>query len=316
MTPFNVVSFGDLVTDIVISIPTFPVQPGKHQMVERIQVEPGGAGNFIIAGARLGMEMVPLGVIGCDSFGEATLDILKGEGINVGPVICQVGGTTTTVFVLVDQSGQHVFLGQYGSGPELNLSEEWKAALEKADAINFLGYTFQEERLVRSVLQAMTFARQRGRLLFFDPGPYMQTAPAEQRAAVLASCQVILLTEDEISSMTGGRGGIEEAHGLLNSGVELVCIKRGAQGCVIINKDETVMHPGFPVEVRDTTAAGDSFAAAFIFAFLSGWPLATVAVFANAMGAAKVRKLGSGRQVPDAGEVREVLKRYEKGFKF
>lgn len=316
MTPFNVVSFGDLVTDIVISIPTFPVQPGKHQMVERIQVEPGGAGNFIIAGARLGMEMVPLGVIGSDSFGEATLDIFTGEGINVSPVICQVGGTTTTVFVLVDQSGQHVFLGQYGSGPELTLTDGWKAALEKADAIHFWGYTFQETRFVGSVLQAMTYARQRGRMLFFDPGPYMQTAPAEWRAAVLATCQVILLTEDEISSMTGGHGGIEEAHGLLNSGVELVCIKRGAQGCVIMNKDETVIHPGFPVEVRDTTAAGDSFAAAFVFAFLSGWPLATVAAFANAMGAAKVRKLGSGRQVPDVDEVREVLNLYEKGFKF
>jgi sugar/nucleoside kinase (ribokinase family) len=316
MMPLKVISFGDLVTDIVVQIPALPVQPGGHQIVQGIQVEPGGAGNFLIAGARLGMEMIPLGVIGRDSFGEATLEILSGEGIGINPVIRQTDGTTTTVFVLVDQKGQHVFLGQYGSGPEIRLSKSWKADLEKANAVHFWGYTFQEERLVNSVLEAMIFARKKERLLVFDPGPYMQTATAEQKAVVLANCQVILLTEDEIGSMMGGKSGLEEVPVLFNFGVELVCVKRGVNGCVIISKDQTVMHAGYPVEVRDTTAAGDSFAAAFIFGYLQGWSMARVAAFANAMGAAKVRKLGSGRQVPDIEEVREVLNMFEKGFDF
>jgi sugar/nucleoside kinase (ribokinase family) len=52
--------------------------------------------------------------------------------------------------------------------------------------------------------------------------------------------------------------------------------------------------------VRDTAAAGDSFDAAFIYAYLRGWPLSDIAAFANAMGAAKVQKLGSGSSVPTA----------------
>jgi len=62
--------------------------------------------------------------------------------------------------------------------------------------------------------------------------------------------------------------------------------------------------------VRDTSAAGDSFDAAFIYAYLRGWSLADVAAFANAVGAAKVQKIGSGTQVPTADEVRAVLKKY------
>jgi sugar/nucleoside kinase (ribokinase family) len=68
--------------------------------------------------------------------------------------------------------------------------------------------------------------------------------------------------------------------------------------------------------VKVTTAAGDSFAAAFIYGYLNGWSMGDLAAFANAMGAAKVRKVGSGTQVPTAADVREVLKTYQAGIVF
>ena len=60
-------------------------------------------------------------------------------------------------------------------------------------------------------------------------------------------------------------------------------------------------------EVKDPTAAGDSFLGAFMFAYLHGWSLKDCATLANATGAAAVAKMGSGTAVPTKDEVKAVL---------
>lgn len=190
---FKVVSFGDLVVDIVVGVSHFPIEPSAHQMARFVTLEPGGSGNFLIAGAHLGLNMSALGTVGSDDFSTRMLDILNEKNINTTTIVRQVDGTTTTVLVLADTSGRHVFLGNRGTGPELPLSETWRASL---------------------------------------------------------------------------------------------------------------------------SAAGDSFDAAFIYAYIQQWPLRQIAAFANAMGAAKVRKIGTGRQVPTSGEVRQVLEEFSVSVPF
>jgi sugar/nucleoside kinase (ribokinase family) len=306
--PYKILSLGDLVADIVVSLPSLPVEAGAHQIARQIRLEPGGAGNLLIAGARLGMRMVALGAMGDDPFGAAALELLAREGVEVGGVLRQPGSTTTTVVVLVDERGQHVFVGGHGLGPALPVPESWRAALEGAQAVFVSGYTLAEERLADAALEITALARARGIPTFFDPGPEMSAATAEQRAIVVANSSVLLMTEGEIPLMTGGPSGLDQARALLQRGPRMVCVKRGPQGCVIFTPEGEASHSGYPVPVRDTAAAGDSFNAAFIFACLRGWPLLDLAAFANAMGAAKVQKVGSGTQVPSADEVRAVLR--------
>lgn len=312
MSVFRVVSVGDLVADIVIRIPHLPVEADCHQLVEgSSQIEPGGAGNFLIAGARLGMDISALGVMGDDAFGKRILQILAEEKVRVDLVELQAEGTTTLVYVLIDRAGGHVFLGEHGVGPAVAFSDAWKRRIDRADAVQTWGYAFQEERLFPIMMDVMTYARAKGRLLLFDPGPHLHSMPFDQRIEILKQCQILLLTEEEIEQFTMEGKVASVARELLAYGLQMVCVKQGARGCVIYTRDETVCHPGYPVDMVDTTAAGDSFAAAFIFAYLSKWGLAPVAAYANAMGAAKVRKLGSGRQVPTLGEVEQVLKEFD-----
>jgi len=313
---FRVISIGDLVVDIVLSIPHLPVQANQHQPAREIRLEPGGAGNFLIAGARLGMEMVALGVIGDDAgdcgatLGNAILSILQQEGIQVQGVVRQPDTTSTTVVVLVDQDGQNVFLGGYGVGPEIDLPGKWVEEIylrNTAQAVFASGYTLAEKRDSRAGLELMALAREKNIPVFFDPGPEMVHATVEQIQAALANSEVLLLTEEEIPFMAAGEEGLSAARRLLEQGPRLVCVKRGPKGCTLLTAQETIEYPGFIVPARDPTGAGDSFAAAFIYAYLRKWELHSIAAFANAMGAAKVQKFGSGRQVPTAGEVRAIL---------
>ena len=56
--------------------------------------------------------------------------------------------------------------------------------------------------------------------------------------------------------------------------VPLVAVKLGEQGGIARRGDEVVKADSLPVTVVDTTGAGDSFDAGFIYGYLTGWDLA------------------------------------------
>ena len=303
----TIVSLGDLVADLNLMVQSFPIVPEGHQLVKNIRFEPGGAGNFLIAGRHLGARMLALGVVGSDLYGSELLSVFESEGIDTKSIIQQPKGSTTLVLVLADGLGQHAFLGHVGEGPEVHFQECWKAAIHSADAVHTYGYTLQETRLVKAFLDGMAFARTRNKPVFFDPGPYIQNASWDLRHQALGYCTAVLLTEDEIPLVVRDGKGIQDAAALLSENINLVVVKRGQKGCLAFTHEGEFAHPGYPVSQVDSTGAGDSFAAALIIALLQGYSLPEVLAIANAMGAAKVRKMGSGRQVPTLDEVREIL---------
>lgn len=314
--PYRVVSLGDLVVDVILSVPQLPVVAGEHQMIHGLQLEPGGAGNFLIAGARLGMDMTSLAAVGGDVFGHSLLDMLQGEGVHVADMLHQTDGTTSVVFVLESAPGAHVFLGQYGQGEKVPLLETWQQTLASADAVQLWGYSLMEERLVDCVLQTAAFCHQHGIPVMFDPGPMFALSQPEHCQELLASATVVLLTEQELAVLGEHCPQITGPLALLEMGPAVVCVKQGQKGCAVYTRETCLEQPGYPVPVRDTNAAGDAFMAAFVYGYLSGWPLAQTAAFANAMGAAKVQKFGSGRQVPTAEELRKVLRDFAVAVEF
>ena len=309
--PYCVVSIGDLVLDVILSVPQLPVKVAEHQILDGLQMEPGGAGNFLIAGARLGMEMTALAPVGEDMFSQALVDMLVEEGVKVDGIMRQANGSTTTVFVLEDNLHRHVFLGQYGQGSAVEFPTDWKKRIAAADILQLWGYSLHEERLVDCVLEAAAYARGQEKMVVFDPGPLLASASAEQCKKLVSCATVVLCTEEELVVLGTHCGLDPYPEAILTLGPSIVCVKLGQKGCKICTPDGVVTHAGYAVPVVDTNAAGDSFMAAFEYGLLSGWSMDAVAAFANAMGAAKVQKFGSGRQVPNLNEVRKVLREFD-----
>jgi sugar/nucleoside kinase (ribokinase family) len=308
---FTVLTVGDLVADVVVALPQLPLALGQYQEAHFVRIEPGGAGNFLIAGARLGMRMVSVGALGDDAFGHDVSAALAHEGVELGLVVNLVGTSTTAVIVLNDDRGQTVMTGAYSVGPPLTFVPEWEAALRGADAVFAFGYTIREERMREAALACLERGRAIGRPVFFDPGPEFHLLDVAARSRALACADVLLLTEAEVA-LTGAASPRE----LLEGGARMVAVKRGAAGCQIWSADERVDAPGFPVVARDVAGAGDCFAAAFVYGYLQGWSLERTAATANAMGAAMVQKRGTGRQAPTVDELRAVLAAYRREFVF
>jgi sugar/nucleoside kinase (ribokinase family) len=147
---------------------------------------------------------------------------------------------------------------------------------------------------------------------FFDPGPGNPELDREWVRKALKFSKVVLLTEDEARGLTGIEDPVPSAQALLRLGPELVVIKRGAAGCLLLQDDEVRIAPGYPVAARDTTGAGDSLDAAIIYGYQRGLDLEDLGTLANAVGAAKVQKLGTGHNMPNIHEIRKVLERFGK----
>ena len=92
-----------------------------------------------------------------------------------------------------------------------------------------------------------------------------------------------------------------------------MALKLGGEGCHLISRDQSTHFPAYPVPAVDLTGAGDSFDGAIIYGFLQRLSLERLGTLANATGAAKVGKLGTGLNMPTADEIRAILDQFESG---
>ncbi|MGH2619258.1 MAG: carbohydrate kinase family protein, partial [Anaerolineales bacterium] len=113
----------------------------------------------------------------------------------------------------------------------------------------------------------------------------------------------------EAERLTGQSDPTRAAQALRGLGPAMVVVKRGSRGCLVCTMDGVLDQPAIAVPVVDTTGAGDSLDAAVVYGYLAGLEVRSLAVLANAAGAAKVQKRGTGRSVPTLSEIRAELKR-------
>jgi sugar/nucleoside kinase (ribokinase family) len=93
-----------------------------------------------------------------------------------------------------------------------------------------------------------------------------------------------------------------------DAGPLTVVIKLGADGALAL-RDGVLVRAGAPrVAVTDTTGAGDSFAAGFVAATISGWPLEEALRLGVACGTASVRAIGGVDGQATLEEAAELMK--------
>jgi 5-dehydro-2-deoxygluconokinase len=96
---------------------------------------------------------------------------------------------------------------------------------------------------------------------------------------------------------------------ILAEGVEVLIVKRGAQGATIYDaKGGKQDVPGFPVEVLNVLGAGDAFASGFIYGYLKGWDLYKACRMGNASGAQVVLQPGCANFMPYLDESLKFIK--------
>ncbi len=304
-----IVVLGDLLADYSIHIPRLAIEPKDLQRVSYLGLGPGGACNVAIMSSRFGLSVLAMGEVGEDLFGEIVLEGLVEEGIDVSSVAVTPGGRTPVANVLVDDRGEPAYLGFPGDLHVIALQEAWREQIRSAEALYCDGWA-ENKDIAGMVLDGLRTARDAGVPSFFDPGPGNPDLDNNWHAVAASMATVTLATEDEAHRLSGEDDPVNSAKALLARGCKMVVIKRGMAGCFLLRGDELHIAPGLPVIAQDATGAGDSLAASVIYGYLAGLELGPLGDLANATGAAKVRKLGTGHNMPTVEEVNAMLERF------
>jgi sugar/nucleoside kinase (ribokinase family) len=297
---------GDLIADISMRLPQFPVEAKDIHRLSYLEVGPGGACNVAIMAARFGLEVSCLGEVGDDSFGLVVREGLRREGIHVDGLITSSGAKTPVAGVVVDRAGEPAYLGHPGSLQIKDMQVKWRNQIEKSEALFADGWA-EHDDVPGIILQAFRIAKDVQVPVFFDPGPGNPDVDSGWVQEAISLSSVVLLNRAEAKGILGKDDDEAMIEALIELGPELVVLKRGAEGLLLGRGKQRVGSPGIDVKARDATGAGDSLAGATLYGYLKGLSLEGMGLLANATGAAKVQKLGTGHNMPSMGEIRKVL---------
>jgi sugar/nucleoside kinase (ribokinase family) len=124
----------------------------------------------------------------------------------------------------------------------------------------------------------------------------------------LPECDVFLPNETEACAIVGC-DDLDKAVDALSTQIPTLAVKLGAQGGLARQSESVARAPALPVRVVDTTGAGDSFDAGFLYGVLKGWSLEASLRLACACGSLSTRMAGGTAGQATLEEALEALER-------
>ena len=108
------------------------------------------------------------------------------------------------------------------------------------------------------------------------------------------------------------RGPVPRDASLTNTEIPAIVLTLGERGALLLTAEISEVIPALPVDVVDTTGAGDAFCGALATALASGQSLHEAVRFANVAGAAAVTTLGATPSMPTREQLKKDLTMFEK----
>ena len=175
-------------------------------------------------------------------------------------------------------------------------------------AAHIAGHSFLDRGPAQAAAHLIKAIRVRGGWVSLDVGMEPSKAIPQKILQMARSVDILLVSLDEAAALTGTRDPFKAFGALRKAGAHEVVLKIGRRGCMISEKDRSVLVPSFSVRVKDSTGAGDAFVAAFLQARLRGWSAIEGAIAANAAGALATTVVGAGQNLPGQREVAALLR--------
>ncbi len=291
--------------DLTMYCNTFP-QPKETVKNGTFKMGPGGKGaNQADAAAKAGGDVVFIGKIGNDAFGDLAIQHFRDAGIDTQFVFRDDNNSTGCAVITVDKLGENAIIVASGANTNLLNEEVDRArdALEHSDIV-----LFQFETNLEAIERGMTIAHNAGALVCLNPAPMLFPFPER----LFGQIDIFVPNEVEAGKLLGyelndiqpAKRGVLD---LLSFGLQMAIITMGSNGAVVATIDEVFHVPTLSVTPVDTTGAGDCFLGALAVALSEKQPLKEAITFANAAAALNVTRRGASEANPSRGEIISLL---------
>ena len=306
MPEFDVLVLGDANPDLVVR--GGDVEPAFGQaerVVDEARLVVGGSGSIFSCGAaRLGLRVAFVGVLGDDPFGRFMLESLAERGVDTSGCVVDPS-RPTGASVILSRGEDRAILTSTGTIADLRGELVDRELLRSARHVHVSSY-FLQTSLAPDLPELFREARAAGATTSVDPNWDPSEGWDGGLLALLLETDVFLPNSEEARRITG-IDGFEVACATLAERGPVVAAKSGEGGGLAIAGDEIVRSAVLPVDVVDTTGAGDGFDAGFIAGRLLGRPLERCLAVAVACGSLSTRAVGGTAAQPTLDEAIEAL---------
>ena len=305
MTNYDLLVIGEINPDLILlANDTRPVYGQTEKLIENSSFAVGSSSVIVACGAaKLGLRTNFVGMVGDDVFGRFMLEEMMKLGVHVSN--CVVHPEIKTGFtVILSEPHDRALLTYPGTIAAFGLEHVDITLLDNARHLHISSF-FLQDALRPAIPALFKEAKQRGLSTSLDTNwdPLERWEGVEE---ALAFVDVFLPNEAELRQLAGGLD-VNEALAKLGESVPFVAVKLGAAGGALMHNGRVINAPVVPVEVVDTTGAGDSFDAGFLYGFLNGYTPEQCLRLACASGSLSTRAAGGTAKQATAAELEAAV---------
>lgn len=296
----QIIIIGAAILDVLVRPAGAEVFRTGSSPAEEIRISVGGdALNEATVLSKLGKKVRLETIIGNDRAGRLVVSHCEECGIGL-PEDCIRDEIDTGInVVLVSEGGERHFL----TAPKSTLRRLTAGDIhmpfpDSADIVCFASIFVFPEIGPSELEQIFAAAKAQGKLVCADMTKRKKSETTADLVYALKYVDYLFPNDEEAMLLTGKDTVEDAAEDLISAGVGTVVIKCGSRGCYMAGtqgkgRDGTWFPAVQGVKCIDTTGAGDSFAAGFLYALSEGKSPEECAVFANECGVRAVTVTGA-----------------------
>jgi fructokinase len=250
---------------------------------------PGGAPmNVALHLKNVGYQVLICSSLGNDEAGRELAAFIESTGAGTQLIQTTDELPTSEVPIFLDENNNPTFdILEPVAWDQLVLTPELNEAASRAGTIVYGSLASRNEMTRNTVHAVLEYDNVKLMDINMRP-PYVKQDVIE---ALVRKADIAKMNDDELRTMAGWhKVKYTELNDLARwcgdtYNLELICITRGKDGAMVLDKGEICEHPGFRVETVDTVGAGDAFLAGFVSRLFDGRGSMEALTYGCALGA-------------------------------
>ncbi len=265
------------------------LQKLHHQNLE-IEMVPGGScANTMRGLALLGAKVIFCGKVGEDKHADWYIEALQDHAVVTKMKKHQ--GITGHAIGFITPDAQRTFSVHLGAGIHVAKEDVIEEDIALSRVLHIEAYQL-EGKTQEVIFYAMEMAKKHGTKISIDladPGLIRRQREVLQDV-VKKYADIVFVNETEAREFTGKEE--VEAAKVLGEDVDIAIVKLGKEGSMVYNNGEISYIAPFMAKAIDTTGAGDTFAAGFLYGYCREWDLAKAGKLGSLLAAKVVEQKG------------------------
>jgi sugar/nucleoside kinase (ribokinase family) len=292
--PIDILSAGELLVDFITA--EFVQTLDEAILFKRV---PGGSpANLAMNIARLGGKAMLIACVGNDDMGRVLKNYVANLGVDVTGV-SQIDDHATTLILVTRSASTSNFVPYRGADSMLSIRQFPFSRFEEISIFHTTCFALSKAPAQSVILDAAERAKRAKCIISLDANYAAKIWPDTNEAQrvvreYVRNGAMVKISDVDYERLFGEKPVSPDIvlDSFLKNGACEVCYTLGAEGCWVADSDERHFLPSQPIEVKDTTGAGDAFWSGYLMAKLEGASLLDRAMAGRHMAELKLGHFG------------------------